>query len=188
MEKFHELYSRQKRFQDLSVGEKMANIEENTEQLKGPKLLKRKKGRAGNWFCQTKACIGYLDFELRPNCQFCNMPKSKVNPNHLDELLNYKKQSYKKSRNISVEDNQTTIKGQKSMGKCQNSKTSNHQDQTFPPLSLRNMIVLDEWTNSDSEPKKEIPVEIEPQIIDQNKSTEQLRESMNDLFRSFEDM
>ena len=81
-----------------------------------------------------------------------------------------------------------TIIGQKSLGKCQNSKTSNHQDQTFPPLSLRNMIVLDEWTNSDSEQKKEIPVEIEPQIIDQNKSTEQLRESMNDLFRSFEDM
>ena len=168
MEKFHELYSRQKRFQDLSVGEKMANIEENTEQLKGPKLLKRKKGRAGNWFCQTKACIGYLDFELRPNCQFCNMPKSKVNPNHLDELLNYKKQSYKKSRNISVEDNRTTTKGQKSLRKCQNSKTSNHQDQTFPPLSLRNMIVLDEWNISDSEPKNEILVKTEPQIIDQN--------------------
>ena len=34
--------------------------------------------------------------------------------------------------------------------------------------SLSNMIVLDEWTNSDSEPKKEIPVKTESQIIDQN--------------------
>ena len=59
--------------------------------------------------------------------------------------------SYEKYRNISVEDNQTTIKSQKSLGKCQNSKTSNHNDQTLPPLSLRNMFVLDEWTNSDSE-------------------------------------
>ena len=59
--------------------------------------------------------------------------------------------SYKKYSNISDEDNQTTIKGQKSLGKCQNSKTSNHHDQTLPPLSLRNMFVLDEWTNSDSE-------------------------------------
>ena len=104
MENVQELDSCQKPYQDLNEGEKMANIEENTEQLKGPKLLKRKKGRAGNWFCQTKACIGYLDFELRPNCQFCNMPKSKVNPNHLDELLNYKKQSYKRYRDISLED------------------------------------------------------------------------------------
>ena len=54
------------------------------------------------------------------------------------------------------------------MGKCQSSKTSNHQDQTFPLLSLTNMIVLDEWTNSDSEPKQEIPVKTEPKIIDQN--------------------
>jgi hypothetical protein len=30
------------------------------------------------------------------------------------------------------------------------------------------MIVLDEWTNSDSEPKQEIPVKTEPKIIDQN--------------------
>ena len=46
---------------------------------------------------------------------------------------------------------QDLSEGEKSLGKCQNSKTSNHQDQTFPPLSLRNMFVLDEWTNSDSE-------------------------------------
>ena len=59
--------------------------------------------------------------------------------------------SNKKYRNTSVEDNQTINKGQKSLGKCQNSKTSNHHDQTLPPLSLRNMFVLDEWTNSDSE-------------------------------------
>ena len=169
MEKVQELNSCQKGFQDLSEGEKMANIEENTEQLKGPKLLKRKKARAGHWFCQTKACNGYLNFGSRPNCQFCNMPKPEVNPNHLDDLLNYyKKQSYKQYRNISVEDNRTTTRGQKSLGKCQNSKTFNHQDQTFTTLSLRNMIVLDEWTNSDSEPKKEIPVKTEPQIIDQN--------------------
>ena len=56
MEKVQELNSCQKPFQDLNEGEKMANIEENTEQLKGPKLLKRKKDRTGNWFCQTKAC------------------------------------------------------------------------------------------------------------------------------------
>ena len=47
-------------------------------------------------------------------------------------------------------------------------KTSNHQDQTFPLLSLTNMIVLDEWNISDSEPKNEILVKTEPQIIDQN--------------------
>ena len=76
--------------------------------------------------------------------------------------------SYKKYRNVSVEDNQTTTKGQKSLGKCQSSKTSNHHDQTLPPLSLRNMFVLDEWTDSDSETKKEIPVKTEPQVIDQN--------------------
>ena len=43
MEKNQELNSCQKEFQDLNEGEKMANIEENTVQLKGPKLLKRKK-------------------------------------------------------------------------------------------------------------------------------------------------
>ena len=93
----------------------------------------------------------------------------------------------KTSKNHS-EINWPLLKSKKSSEKCQSSKTSNRQDPTFPSLSLKNMIVLDEWTNSDSEQKKEIPVEIEPQIIDQNKSTEQLRESMNDLFRSFEDM
>jgi hypothetical protein len=36
--------------------------------------------------------------------------------------------------------------------------------------------------------KRRFQLKIEPQIIDQNKSTEQLRESINDLFRSFEDM
>jgi hypothetical protein len=114
MEKIQELNSCQKQIQDLNEGEKMTNIEENTVQLKGPKLLKRRKTRAGDWFCQTKACNGYLNFRSRPNCQFCNVPKPKVNPNHLDQLLNYKKQSYKKYRNISLEDeldNQTT-KGQ----------------------------------------------------------------------------
>ena len=35
-------------------------------------------------------------------------------------------------------------------------------------LSLSNMIVLDEWTNSDSEPELEIPVKTEPKIIVQN--------------------
>ena len=57
---------------------------------------------------------------------------------------------------------------EKKRKKKKKKKKKNHQDQTFPPLSLRNMIVLDEWTNSDSEPKKEIPVKTEPQIIDQN--------------------
>ena len=114
MEKGQELNSCQKQFQDLNEGEKVANIEENTVQLKGPKLLKRKKARAGDWFCQTKACNGYLNFRSRPNCQFCNVPKPKINPNHLDQLLNYKKQSYKKYRNISLEDklHNRTTKGQ----------------------------------------------------------------------------
>ena len=58
-------------------------------------------------------------------------------------------------------------------------KTSNHQDQTFPLLSLTNMIVLDEWTNSDSEPKMEIPAKNEPKITDQNcfQDTEQQEDS-----------
>ena len=47
-------------------------------------------------------------------------------------------------------------------------KISNHQDQTFSLLSLTNMIVLDEWTNADSEPKMEIPVKTEHKIKDQN--------------------
>ena len=111
MVKVQKLNSCQKRLQELSGGEKMANIKENTEQLKGPKQLKRRKG---DWFCQTKACNGYLNFRSRPNCQFCNMPKPKVNPNHLDELLNHKRQSYKKYRNISLEDkfDNRTSKGQ----------------------------------------------------------------------------
>ena len=114
MEKVQELNSCQKPFQDLNEGEKMANIEENTVQLKGPKLLKKRKARAGDCFCQTKACNGYLNFRSRPNCQFCNVPKPKVNPNHLDQLLNYNKQSYKKYRNIALEDrlDNRTTKGQ----------------------------------------------------------------------------
>ena len=39
------------------------------------------------------------------------MPKPKVNPNHLDQLLDYKKKCYQKYRNISLEDNRTA-KGQ----------------------------------------------------------------------------
>ena len=113
MEKIQELNpSCQKPLQDLNEGEKVTNIEENTVQLKGSKQLKRKKARAGDWFCQTKACNGYLNFRSRPNCQFCNMPKPKVNPNHLDQLLDYKKKKcYQKYRNISLEDNRTA-KGQ----------------------------------------------------------------------------
>ena len=67
------------------------------------------------------------------------------------------------------------------MENYQSSKVSNHQvqDQTFPLLSLTNMVVLDEWTNPDSEPKMEIPVKTETKIKDQNcfQNTEQQPDS-----------
>ena len=87
-------------------------------------------------------------------CEFCKRSFESKKKWFMHNCMTAQKQtesSYKKYRNVSVEDNQTTTKGQKSLGKCQSSKTSNHHDQTLPPLSLRNMFVLDEWTNSDSE-------------------------------------
>ena len=129
---------------EFSEEEKRAIVEKNIVKKMGPKLLKKQYHTSQYVIHRFVKSAGFKVFQPQ---------------------ISQKQERILQERQKRFQD---LSEGEKSLGKCQNSKTSNHQDQTFPPLSLRNMFVLDEWTNSDSEPKKEIPVKTESQIIDQN--------------------
>ena len=131
---------------EFSEEEKRAIVEKNVVKKMGPKLLKKQYHTSQYVIHRFVKSAGFKVFQPQ---------------------ISQKQERILQARQKRFQD---LSEGEKSLGKCQNSKTSNHQDQTFPPLSLRNMVVLDEWTNSDSEPKKEIPeikkepvLELEPE-------------------------
>ena len=123
---------------EFSEEEKRAIVEKNTVKKMGPKLLGKQYHTSQYVIHRFVKSAGFRVFQPQ-----ISQKQERI-------LLARQK------RFQDLSEGEKTIKCQKSLGKCQNSKTSNHQDQSFPPLSLRNMLVLDEWKNSDSEPKKEI--------------------------------